>query len=425
MTHAHAPTRAVLLSIGDELLLGEIVDTNMPFIARHLRELGILVIGTETVGDELPDIRAVFERAIARGDLVVATGGLGPTEDDLTLAALAAALGVELEFRSEVLDQMAERLKRSVSSFSASNRKQACLPKGAEILRNDWGTAPGVHCRAAGGQHIFLMPGVPREMEGLLRERILPYLRTQVPSGQAVVLKILHAFGIPESIVGERLHARMQAGQNPDVGTRVGGGIVTVRLVAHGPTLESAQAVLAPALEQVRAALQEGLFGEDEQTLAGATLAALKSAGKTVAIAESCTAGLVAARLAEAPGASAALLEGAVVYSNAAKIRTCGVKPETLSVHGAVSAQTAGELALGIRLRAKADLGVSVTGIAGPDGGTPSKPVGLVYFGVATEKGVQTLERHYPGLARNTLRDRVAMQALDLLRRAALEENQL
>ncbi|MCY3023442.1 MAG: nicotinamide-nucleotide amidohydrolase family protein, partial [Planctomycetota bacterium] len=219
-----------------------------------------------------------------------------------------------------------------------------------------------------------------------------------------------------------RIKPLMQAGRNPNVGTRVGGGVVTVRLVATAATEAEAHALLAPAVEQVRAALSEGLFGEDEQTLAGAALHALLAHKKTVALAESCTAGLVAAKLTDIPGSSAALLEGAVVYSNAAKVRTCGVKPETLAAHGAVSAQTAQELAAGIRARASADIGIGVTGVAGPDGGTPAKPVGLVYFGVATGKGVQTFERNYPGLDRRTVRERAAMHALDLLRRAALGE---
>ncbi|MGD0093647.1 MAG: CinA family nicotinamide mononucleotide deamidase-related protein, partial [Planctomycetota bacterium] len=355
-------------------------------------------------------------------DIVMATGGLGPTDDDLTMEALAKAVGLELEYRPEVMDQMAERLKRPLSSFTSSNRKQAFLPKGAHVLRNDWGTAPGVHL-IVGEKHVFLMPGVPREMKGLLNERILPLLARLFPLPQAIRIKTFHSFGIPESVVGERLKELMQPGRNPDVGTRVGGGVVSVRLVATAAAAEQAAALLAGPAELVRAALREGLFGEDdENTLALAALRALLARKKTAALAESCTAGLVAARLAEIPGASAAFLEGAIVYSNAAKVRACGVQPETLAVHGAVSAETAQELAAGIRARAGADIGLAVTGIAGPDGGTPAKPVGLVFFGVATAQGVRTWERNYPGYDRQTIRDRAAAQALDLLRRAALEE---
>jgi len=428
--------RVSLLSIGDELLLGEITDTNMPYLARGLLPLGLTVIGSETVGDELGEIVAAFQRALARADVIIATGGLGPTDDDLTMEALAKALGVGLEFRQEVMEQMAARLKRPLSAFASSNRKQAFLPQGAQVLRNDWGTAPGVHVvlpsplaaegtgvRASCEKHVFLMPGVPREMKGLLNERILPLLAERFPAPQAILVKTLHCFGIPESIVGDRLKELMQPGRNPNVGTRVGGGVVSVRLVATAATQEQALALLAAPVERVREALREGLFGEDkENTLALAALKALLARRKTLALAESCTAGLVAARLTDIPGSSAAFLEGAIVYSNAAKIRTCGVKPETLSAHGVVSAPAAQELAVGIRARAGADIGVAVTGIAGPAGATPGKPVGLVFFGVATAKGVQTYERNYPGYDRQTVRDRAAAQALDLLRRAALEE---
>ena len=413
---------ATLLSIGDELLLGEIVDTNKPYIAQALLPLGIKVAAMETTGDELHEIVAAFGRALDRAQIVIATGGLGPTDDDLTLEALGIALHVELEYRQEVMDQMAARLNRPAASFSSSNRKQAMLPKGSNILRNNWGTAPGVHFPTRDGKHIFLMPGVPREMKGILREHIVPWLASNFSSGQKIVIKKLHVFGIPESTLGERIKPLMQAGHNPDVGTRVGGGVVTVRLVARAPSEAEAQALMAPALQKVREALSEGIFGEDEDTLSHAALGALLTHKKSVAIAESCTAGLVSAMLTDIPGASGALLEGAVVYSNEAKIRTCGVKAETLARHGAVSAQCAEELAQGIRVRAGADIGLSVTGIAGPGGGSESKPVGLVYFGIATEKSVTAIEKNYSGLDRASLRERAGMQALDLLRRAAKNE---
>jgi nicotinamide-nucleotide amidase len=412
---------ASLLSIGDELLLGEIVDTNKPYIAQQLLPLGITIVGSETVGDEMNDIVAAFKRALARADIVLATGGLGPTDDDLTAEALAKVFGVELEYRHEVMEQMAERLKRPISAFSGANKKQAMLPKGANVMRNDWGTAPGIHFPTPDGKHVFLMAGVPREMKGVLAERIVPFLQSNFKSGRVLVIKKLHAYGIPESTVGERIKPLMQAGCNPNVGTRVGGGVVTVRLVASGATDDEARAAMLRCYPQVREALNEGFFGEDDETLASATVKALLSRKKTVAFAESCTAGMVAAMLTEVPGTSGVLLEGAVVYSNEAKVRTCGVKPETLKAHGAVSVQTAAELAQGIRARAGTDFGVSVTGIAGPGGATETKPVGLVCFGIATDKGVKTFEKNYPGMDRGMVRDRATTQALDFLRRAVLD----
>jgi len=412
--------RVSLLSIGDELLLGEIVDTNQPYIAQQLLPLGLTMAGSETVGDEMDDIVAAFKRALSRADIVIATGGLGPTDDDLTFEAVARTFGVELQFYPEVMEQMAARLKRSVESLGGSNLKQATLPKGSRVLKNDWGTAPGVHFATPENKHIFLMPGVPREMKGLLGERIIPWLREHFPCDTCIAIKKLHAFGIPESIIGERCKPMMQAGHNPNVGTRVSGGVCTVRLVAHAATVSEAAALLAPCEARVREALKEGLFGEDEDSLQSATVRALVERKKTVAMAESCTAGLVASLLAEVPGASAVLIEGAVTYANEAKIRTCKVRPETLAARGAVSAQTAAEMAAGIRERAGTDIALSVTGIAGPDGGTAEKPVGLVFYGIATGAGVETLERKFLGLDRNLVRERAAMQGLDLIRRAAL-----
>jgi nicotinamide-nucleotide amidase len=421
MENATSANHAYLLSIGDELLLGEIVDTNQPYIAQHLLPLGITVVGSCTVPDEMDDIVEAFKHALNKADLVIATGGLGPTDDDLTLEAVAKALGVTTEHREEVMEQMSARLKRPISAFGPSNRKQAQLPRGASILKNDWGTAPGVHCRTVNGKDIFLMPGVPREMKGLLAERVIPVLKQTRPPQQVLAIKKLHCFGVGESVIGERIKPFMQAGHNPNVGTKVAGGICTVRLVAHAKTQAEAEALLQPCASAVREALLEGAFGEDEITLAGATLQALIARKKTISLAESCTAGLVASMLAEIPGSSAALIEGAVVYANEAKVRQCGVKRETLTIHGAVSAETAAELAAGMRAKTGTDIALSVTGIAGPSGGSEAKPIGLVYFGIATAAGVQTVERKYTGYDRNVIRERAATQALDLIRRAALE----
>jgi nicotinamide-nucleotide amidase len=424
MNSNETQARAYILTIGDELLLGEITDTNRSYIAQKLLPLGITVVGAETVGDEINDIQAAFHRGMAAADVVLATGGLGPTDDDLTNEALAKTLGVPLEYIHDVMVKMAARLKRPVEVIPESNKRQAMLPKGSTILQNDWGTAPGVYMQTSANgreKHIFLMPGVPREMKGLLDERIIPLLRERYKSRRAIVIQSYHAFGIPESVVGQRIKPLMQAGQNPNVGTRVKEGVVTVRLVAFGADEKEARAALEPAAAQVKAALAEGLFGENGTTLSDATVQALIARKKTIATAESCTGGLIAAALTDVAGSSAAVMEGAVVYSNDAKVRTCGVKAETLAQFGAVSAETAAELADGIRKRAGTSIGLSVTGIAGPGGGSEAKPVGLVFFGIATEKGVKTEKKHFTGFDRNGVRERAAMYALDLIRRAALE----
>jgi len=411
---------AELLSIGDELLLGDITDTNVGYMARHLRVLGIRVIHFQTVGDELPDVIAAFKLALSRADVILATGGLGPTDDDLTLEAVAHAVGVPLEHREEVMDQMAARLKRPKEQLSGANRKQANIPKSAIVLRNDWGTAPGLRVPAPNGKEIFLMPGVPREMKGLFETWVVPILKERFPNREVLCVKQVHTFGVGESYIGEQIKDLMAQGRNPDVGTRVQDGTCTVRIVARAKSEAEGQALIAPVLARIREQLKAGLFGEDDETLVDATAKLLLNKKKTVAVAESCTAGLLAGLLGRVSGISASLLEGAVTYSNEAKVRTCGVKVETLKAHGAVSEETAKELAEGIRKRAGADFGVSVTGVAGPDGGTTEKPVGLFYVGIAHTGGAQAHRYFFPGFDRNSFRERAAMQALEMLRRAIL-----
>lgn len=421
MSESSGAARAEILSIGDELLLGEIVDTNGPFMARHLVPLGISVGHYQTTGDEIGAIVATFKLALSRADIVIATGGLGPTDDDLTMEAVAKVFGVPLEHREEVLDQMAARLKRPKDQLTGSNRKQALLPKGAHVLRNDWGTAPGVRYSTPEGKHVFLMAGVPREMKGIFTTWVLPFLRENYSRGEAIEVRHFGAYGIPESRIGERLKDLMFSGNNPDVGTRVSGGTCMVRVVARGTTRAAAEALLASAAARVREALAEGLFTERDEPLSAAVARLLLEKRKTVALAESCTAGLVTSMLSETPGISAALLESAIIYSNEAKIRACGVAEATLAQHGAVSEATAKELAAGIRSRAGADLGLSITGIAGPDGGSEEKPVGTFFVGVATAREARAQKFFFAGLDRNVFRERAANQALDLLRRAALE----
>ena len=424
MTKKPQGPSASLLSIGEELLLGEITDTNSQFLSQQLRTHGVKVVQMETTGDELETIISSFKRAMERTDFLFSTGGLGPTADDLTTEAVAKALGVELEYHPEVMEHVANRLKRPVSSFSESNRKQGWIPQGARILQNDWGTAPGIYFKSDAEKHIFLLPGVPHEMKNIFRERIIPILDS-LNLKSSVAIKSLHTFGIPESVIGDRIRPFMMAGQNPDVGTRYGAGIITVRLVANGSSEEEAREILQPALNQIRAELADGLYGEDEDTLASVTLKALVDRKITVSAAESLTAGGLCAKLVEIPGASASLMGGAVVYSNASKVEICGVKSGTLMGHGAVSPETAAELAQGIRERFKTDIGIGITGIAGPAGGSDLKPVGLVYFGIATLAGVEVLERRWTGLARNLIRERATLQGLDLIRRTALGEKPL
>lgn len=411
------PPRAEIVSVGNELLNGEIVDSNKAFMAGKLKALGIPCAYFQTVGDELDAIRDAFRLAMGRSSVVIASGGLGPTDDDRTIEGLAKSLDVELEFHEEVMDQMAARLKRPKEQFSASGRKQAYVPKGARTLKNEFGTAPCVHYPAPNGRHVFLVPGVPREMKGIFETVIAPFLEEHVPNREAIVTRHIHTYGIPESQVGDRIKDLMQAGSNPEVGTRCSGGVISVRLVATAHSVSEAEAIVEPAVEGVREALKDGVFGEGTDTLTDVAARALLDSSMTIALAESCTAGLISSSLGQIPGVSGALVETAVVYSNEAKMRCCGVKGETLERHGAVSVETVRELAAGIRERSGTDIGIGVTGIAGPGGGTEEKPVGLVFFGVASERGVRAVEKRFLGHPRNIVRERAKNMALDLIRR--------
>ncbi len=422
MSNRNSPPTVELISIGEELLSGDIVDTNQPWMAKQLRELGFACRHLQTVGDGLDAIAEAFKLALRRSRIVVATGGLGPTEDDMTVEAVARCLGVELEYHEEVMDQMAERLKRPKDTFAGANRKQAQIPAGAKILQNHWGTAPGIHCSKGlkEGQHLFLMPGVPGEMKGLFEKWIGPFLKEHVSDRAVYATRHLHTFGLSESRIGDLFKTMMEPGRNPLVGTRVNGGVVSVRLTASGATHEEAQALLEPDFDRSVELLGDHLFGTDNVTLAEATLLALLGKKLTVAVAESCTAGLVASHFCSVPGASNALMEGAVIYSNASKVHTLGVKPNTINQFGAVSVETAEELANGIRKHANVDIGLSVSGIAGPGGGSEDKPVGLIYLSISTPEKTWTEKRIFSGYERNVVRDRAAKVGLDLIRRTAL-----
>lgn len=408
-----------ILSVGEEILLGEIPDTNASHMARAMVALGLKPRHFQAVGDEIAEISAAFRLAFSRSQVVLVTGGIGPTEDDLTREGLCeAAGGIGLDFHPEVLQWMAERVGRRIEELSACNRKQAMVPHGAQILRNEWGTAPGLYLQH-GGSHVFVMPGVPREMKGLLEKYVVPILREKLPGRGATRVKVLHCFGIPESNLNERIRDLMARGANPDVGTRVGYGVVSVRAVARGADEGEAQGRLDMVCAVLRERLADGIFGEDGDTLASVAARLLIEKRLTAAIAESCTGGMLSGTLTQVPGISAAFVEGLVVYSNAAKVLRASVPKEIVEAKGAVSPEVAEALAVGVRQGLAADVGIGVTGIAGPTGGTPEKPVGLVYVASSSRDGVEVLQRQLRG-DRDQVRERTVQIALDLLRRTVM-----
>jgi len=406
--------KAAILSIGDELILGQTQDTNARWLGARLADRGVPCVQFRVVPDDLAAQSAALRELAAVAQVVIVTGGLGPTDDDLTREALRVAMGdanpLVLDAPSlEALDRWFTHRGRSMPDI---NRRQAMRPSGAECLRNDFGTAPGLR-GTVGGSTIVCLPGPPREMEPMFNQFVLPLLPKQ-----AMTTGVVHAFGQGESFLAERLGDRMHRDRNPLVGTTASGSVVSARV--RGRDAAAEPAAMQAELAAIEALWKPFAFGRGTTTLAGALGAALRERGLTMALAESCTGGLAGSLVTAESGSSAWFLGGLMTYANEAKRDLCGV-PEALIVeHGAVSAPVAAALARGARERLRADWAASITGVAGPNGGSDAKPVGTVYIGVSGP-GFESVRRFkYPG-ERAIVRDRAAKTALVLLRLAVAE----
>jgi nicotinamide-nucleotide amidase len=407
--------RAIVISIGSELALGQTVDTNAAWLSSRLAESGVMVVEHVTIADEMLPIVRAFQRACADTELVLVTGGLGPTDDDLTRQALADAMNVPLQRHPELLQQIESYFRRRDRRMPEANKIQADFPKGSEPIENSCGTAPGIHARL-GRADVFAMPGVPREMRAMYEQAVLPFVQAKARSG-ALISKTLLTYGWGESDVSERITDLMIRGQNPSVGTTAQDAIIGVRIWAQGRDRAHAQMLLDGTAAEVRKRLGAIVFGEDEDTLQGVVGEILKQQGRTVVTAESCTGGLIAKSLTDIPGSSAYFLQGYVTYSNQAKTQLLDVPAELIESRGAVSREVAEHMAIGCRAASGADYAISITGIAGPGGGTAEKPVGLVYIGLADADGCEVTERRMGDyLTRSEIRDRTRKAALNLLR---------
>jgi nicotinamide-nucleotide amidase len=397
---------AVILSTGEELLTGEIVDTNSAWLASSLWGLGVQVRSMLTAGDDMAGLVRAVRTACDHGRVVICTGGLGPTEDDRTAAAVAAWAGLGLSESSEALAQI-ERLYRARGrEVSAANRKQAMLPDGAIVLENRWGSAPGFSVHHEGST-IFCLPGVPVEMRNMFNLHIAESLS----SSECPALVRMRTFGVAES----RLQAMMDGVDlgGADLGFRAHIPEVQIKLRFPNGTSEEAREIVVRRVSDV---LGEALYSVDGGDLAETVIGVLSQEGETLSLAESCTAGMASAWLAEVPGASAVLMEGVIVYSNESKVRSAGVDAGVIAGNGAVSKPVAMALAEGIRAKAKTTWGIGITGIAGPGGGSEAKPVGTVHLAVAGPSGTRHQTAVIPG-DRNQVRIRAAGAALALLLR--------
>jgi nicotinamide-nucleotide amidase len=412
--------KAAVLSIGTELTRGELVNANAAWLAEQLTLLGADVVEQVTVDDDPGRIVATLKRLAGVTDVVVCTGGLGPTSDDLTAAAVAKALGVPLRRDTPTLERIRAKWAAMGVEMPASNEKQADLPEGARILDNPRGTAPGFAVEL-GTSRQFFMPGVPKEMRRMYREEVVPSI---APGMERTSHQVhLRSFGLTESQVGDMLDGLDDPDHGIVLGYRASFPEIEVKVLARAETESEAEHKARKVADEVRARLGDAVYGERDDTFASSVGRALRDRQLTLALAESCTGGLVGAMLTSVPGSSEYLLMDAVVYSNASKTKMLGVSPDLLRAHGAVSEESAAAMAEGALRLSGADMAASITGIAGPGGGSDDKPVGTVWFGVA-QKGRPTLTklRKLPG-DRDRIRTLAAYVALRMVRRAAERSN--
>lgn len=414
--------KAEILSIGTELLLGEITDTNSRDISRELFHIGMEVYHKSTIGDNKFRIVKELETAFQRADLVITTGGLGPTQDDLTKEAAARFLDRKMILDPQTLENLEAYFLPRGLTINEGNRRQAYFPEGSRILPNSRGTAPGLildfilqgsENDCSQKKYLIILPGPPKEMEPMLCEQVIPYLKEL--TGRVFCSITFSLAGIGEGHMEEKILDLIRNQSNPTLAPYAKEKALTLRVTAAGTTLAEAKDLLEPMAAEVRNRLSEYIFAEEEMGLEEWVGKTLIEKGLTLATAESCTGGLLSGRLIEVPGISAVFKEGFITYANEAKVRTLGVSEEILESYGAVSEQAAKAMAIGAAKIAGTDLGLSVTGIAGPEGGTEEKPVGTVYLALHTPTTTQIKKIFIKG-SREMIRRRSVSEALNLLR---------
>ncbi|WMJ80142.1 competence/damage-inducible protein A [Clostridium sp. MB40-C1] len=401
-----------ILAVGTELLLGNIVNTNAQYIATRLADLGIDVYHQVVVGDNSERLLKAYEQAFERADLVITTGGLGPTKDDITKEVAFDYFGKTAILHEDILKTIEEYFKKINKDMVESNKKQAYFPEDAIILHNKVGTAPG--CIIESNNKILaVLPGPPKEMKPMFEDYLVPYLMKYQEG--VLASKVLRVIGVGESATAEIIEDIIDKGKNPTVATYAKDNEVTIRITSKAKTEGDAFELIKPVEEEIKKRLGMAVYAEGDSSLEDIVGRILIENNLTIATAESCTGGLLASKLINYPGISAVFKEGAITYSNDSKIKRLKVKKETLEKFGAVSSQVAAEMAEGIAKVTNSNIGISTTGLAGPSGGSLEKPVGLVYIGLYIKGEVKTKELHLTG-DRQRIRNTAVIRAIDWLR---------
>ena len=404
--------KAEIITVGTEILLGDILNTNCRYLSRELAAMGIEMYYQITVGDNEERLLKTLEESLNRSDIVICTGGLGPTEDDITKEVCAKYFGYKLELHKPSLDAMIERFKHMNRVPTKNNEKQAYFPKEAYILKNDNGTAPGCIMEKE-GKMIVVLPGPPREMESMFENYVKPYLSKL--TDDVIESEVLRIIGVGESKVENDILDIIDSQTNPTIATYAKGYECTLRITAKAKSVEEAKELIKPMSDEMKRRFGQSLYATGETSIEEVVSKMLVENNLKIAVAESCTGGMVSASLINYPGISSVFMEGCVTYSNEAKMKSLGVKKETLDVYGAVSDKCAKEMACGVAARYNTNVGIATTGIAGPDGGTDEKPVGLVYFGIYINGKVISKKYVFNG-DRQGVRERATRTILNDLR---------
>ena len=405
---------AEILAVGTELLLGDTLNTNAQYLSKELAGLGVAVYHQTVVGDNPARLEKAYAEAFERADVVITSGGLGPTKDDLTKEIGAEYFGKKLELVPEAFEVLKSHFSRMRRLMTQNNEKQAHFPVGSTIIPNSNGTAPGCIIEE-NGKILIMLPGPPRELVPMFEETVAPYLRERTDG--MYVSRILRICGVGESSAEEMIKDLIEAQSNPTIAPYAKTNELTFRVTASAHTEEEAQKLMEPTIKELYNRFGDNIYGEGKETsLAQVVVNKLIEKNMTIAVAESCSGGMVASAIVDIAGSSMVFMEGVVTYSNESKIKRLGVKEETLEKFGAVSEETAEEMAAGVAKSAGTNIGIGITGIAGPDGGSEEKPVGLVYIGICINGKTEVREFKYSG-NRQRIRGRAVTSTFDTLRR--------